>query len=335
MKRILLSAFAFMAILLIAVACSGQSSPSTLTIYSGRNERLVGPLLEQFAKATGTDIKVRYGDTAELAATILEEGNNTPADIFFAQDAGALGAIAQTGRLRALPETALKKVDERFRSPKGEWVGLSGRARVVAYNTNKLKETDLPDTIHGFTDPKWKGKIGWAPTNGSFQAFVTALRLTDGEDGAGAWLEGIQKNQPKVYANNNAILDAVGKGEIEVGFVNHYYLHTFLREQGESFPVRNYHPRAGGSGAMVNVAGIGVLNTTKNSQLAERFVEFMLAKEAQEFFAKETFEYPMASGVPALSGIQPLTSINAPKIDLSDLSDLEGTLRLLRNKNVL
>ncbi|MBI2954122.1 MAG: iron ABC transporter substrate-binding protein [Chloroflexi bacterium] len=324
-----------MGVLIAAVACTGQASQNTLTIYSGRNEGLVGSLLQQFAKETGTEIQVRYGDTAELVATILEEGDNSPADVFFAQDAGALGALSQVGRFRGLPDSIIKKVDERFRSPKGEWVGLSGRARVVAYNTNTLKESDLPDSILSFTDPKWKGKIGWAPQNGSFQAFVTALRVTDGEAGASAWLEGIKKNEPKTYANNIAIVDAVGKGEIEAGFVNHYYLYTFLRERGESFPVRNYHPRAGGSGAMVNVAGIGMLKTARNPQLAERFIGFLLANEAQQYFAKETFEYPMALGAPTLPELKPLSSINAPKIDLGNLSDLNGTLRLLHEKGAL
>ncbi|MBI2864102.1 MAG: iron ABC transporter substrate-binding protein [Chloroflexi bacterium] len=322
-------------LVLTAAACAGQPPQGTLTIYSGRNENLVGPLLQRYAKDTGVNVRVRYGDTAELAATILEEGDNSPADVFLAQDAGALGAIAQVGRFRNLPESTLRKVDERFRSPKGEWVGLSGRARVVAYNTNKLKESDLPDSIAGFIDPKWKGKIGWAPTNGSFQAFVTALRTTEGEGNASAWLEGIKKNEPKNYSNNIAIVDAIGNGEIEVGFVNHYYLYTFLRERGEKFPVRNYHPRGGGSGAMVNVAGIGVLKTTKNGPAAERFIDFLLDKEAQQYFAQETFEYPLASAVPAPQGFKPLASINAPKIDLSSLADLNGTLRLLRDRGVL
>ncbi|MBI3979070.1 MAG: iron ABC transporter substrate-binding protein [Chloroflexi bacterium] len=319
-----------------ATACGiGQTGPSTLTIYSGRNERLVGPILDRFAKETGVDIQVRYGDTAELAAAILEEGDRSPAHVFLAQDAGALGAIARVGRLRPLPDAILAKVDERFRSPKGEWVGISGRARVVAYNTSLLQPADLPDSILGFTDPKWKGKIGWAPTNGSFQAFVTALRVTEGEASAKAWMEGIQRNQPKVYPNNIAIVDAVGKGEIAVGFVNHYYLYQFLAEQGQSFPVRNYHLRAGGPGAMVNVAGVGLLKTTQNVQAAERFIDFLLGQDAQSYFARETSEYPLAAGVPTIPGLEPLGSINAPKIDLGSLADLEGTLRLLREAGVL
>lgn len=312
-----------------------QAEPGTLTVYSGRTQALVGPLLEQFAKDTGINIQVRYGDTAELAATILEEGNNSPADIFFAQDAGALGALAKAGRLQKLPDAALQKVDAKFRSPAGEWVGVSARARTVVYNTKQLKPEDLPDTVLGFTDPKWKGALGWAPTNASFQAFVTAIRVTEGEEAAKAWLEGIKKNQPRVYPNNITIVDAVGKGEIAAGFVNHYYLYNFLKEQGDDFPARNYHPRGGGPGAMVNVAGLGMLTTAKNTAAAERFIAYMLDKDAQTYFSQETSEYPLLAGVDPLPGLAPLSSINTPKVDLSNLADLQGTLKLLRDTGVL
>lgn len=205
----------------------------------------------------------------------------------------------------------------------------------MVYNTKALKPEDLPDSLRGFTDPKWKGKIGWAPTNGSFQAFVTALRLTDGEEAARKWLEGIKVNAPKLYQNNTAIVQAVGAGEIEVGFVNHYYLFRFLKEQGESFPARNYHPRAGDSGAMINVAGAGILTTAKNAKAAERFIEYLLAKDAQQYFADETFEYPLVDGIKTHSVLLPLSQIKIPQIDLGSLADLEKTLKLLRDTGVL
>ncbi|MDP2662685.1 MAG: extracellular solute-binding protein, partial [Dehalococcoidia bacterium] len=172
-----------------------------ITVYSGRTKELVGPLLDRVAKELGVEARVRYGDTAQLAAAILEEGNRTPADVFFAQDAGALGALSKAGLLAKLPVSVLDRVDNRFQSPKGDWVGVSGRARVVAYNTQSLKESDLPESIRGFTDPKWKGLIGWPPTNASFQAFVTAMRVLEGEEKAKEWLKGIQANNPKTYPN--------------------------------------------------------------------------------------------------------------------------------------
>ena len=239
----------------------GEVSGERLVVYSGRNEELVGPIIERFEEESGINVEVRYGDTAELAATILEEGQNSPADVFFSQDAGALGAVADEGILSPLPNDALNRVEERFRDPNGEWVGVSGRARVVVYNTEALSEGELPNSILDFTDPEWNGKIGWAPTNGSFQAFVTALRAIEGEDVAREWLEGIQANDPRRYENNLAILEGVASGEIDTGFVNHYYLFQLQEERGGNVPAANYYFQNGDPGSLVNVAGIVILNT--------------------------------------------------------------------------
>ncbi|PLS77459.1 MAG: iron ABC transporter substrate-binding protein [Chloroflexi bacterium] len=306
-----------------------------LTIYSGRNENLVGPLLEQYEQETGTQLNVKYGDTAELAATILEEGANSPADVFLAQDAGALGALADEDRLQALPDAILNKVDARFRSPEGEWVGVSGRARVVVYDSQTITETDLPDTIFGFTDPKWKGKLGWVPTNGSFQAFVTALRVLEGEERAREWLEGIKANEPKVYDNNTAVVQAVGAGEIQAGFVNHYYLLRQLKERGNSFGARNYYLKNGDPGALVNVAGTGILSTAKHKPAAEQFVQFLLSDVAQRYFAEQTYEYPVVPSIPLDPELPALDEIQSPQLDLSKINDLKGTLQLLQDLGIL
>ncbi len=313
----------------------GEVNEEALVIYSGRSEELVGPIIEDFEKDSGIDVEVRYGDTAELASTILEEGENSPADVFFAQDAGALGALAEEGRLGELSEDVLDKVPEQFRSKEGRWVGVSGRARVVAYNTAELEESDLPESILDFTDPKWKGKIGWAPTNGSFQAFVTALRLTNGEDAAREWLEGIQANDPKVYEGNTPIVEAVANGEIQVGFVNHYYLFRLLEENGQDFGARNYYLKNGDPGALVNVAGAGILEGTDKEDEAKELVEFLVSEEAQQYFANETFEYPLVEGVEINEQLVPLDEIETPDVDLSDLTDLQGTLELLQETGVL
>lgn len=330
---------ALLALVAVAGLACAPAAPSgngtTITIYSGRTEALVGPLLDEFAKTSGISIRVRYGDTAQMAATILEEGDNSPADVFFAQDAGALGALSQAGRLATLPDSLLNKVDSRFRSPKGEWVGVSGRARVFAYNTRELSEGALPASVWELTDPKWKGKVGWAPTNGSFQAFVTAMRVVEGDAKAREWLQAMKRNEPKVYPNNISIVDAVGRGEVALGLVNHYYLYNFLRERGQEFPVRNYHPRAGGVDAMINVAGVGVLTSSKAPDAARRFAEFLLSRAAQQYFTEQTFEYPLVDGVAPPQGAPALSSIKAPHVDLSNLADLQGTLRLLQEVGVL
>ena len=316
-----------------STAHDGHDAQS-ITVYSGRSEELVGPLLEQFTEATGIEVEARYGDTAEMANLILTEGENSPADVFFAQDAGALGAVADEGLFAELPSGSLERVDPRFQSPEAQWVGVSGRARVVAYNTENVDEADLPDSIFGFTDPEWSGRIGWAPTNGSFQAFVTALRVVEGEDRAREWLEGIQANDPKVYEGNNPALDAVAAGEVDVAFINHYYLMQRLTEDPE-IAAANHFLTGGDPGALVNVAGVGILASSERSDAAERFVEYLLSDEAQAYFAGETMEYPLVESVEPDAELPPLSEIGTPDIDLSDLSDLEGTLELLQEVGIL
>jgi iron(III) transport system substrate-binding protein len=319
----------------LLAGCNLGAPPQSITVYSGRAEELVGPLIERFETETKIDVEVRYADTAELASTILEEGANSPADVYFAQDAGALGAVAEAGLLEALPAEILNRVPAALRSPEGEWVGVSGRARVVVYDSRELTEADLPTSIHGFTDPAWSGRLGWAPTNGSFQAFVTALRVLEGEDAARAWLEGIVANQPRVYESNTNIVQAVADGEIDAGFVNHYYLLRFLAEQGESFPARNHFMPGSDPGSLVNVAGAGILASSNADASARRFVEFLLNDASQAYFAQETFEYPLVAGVAGPAGMPALAELQTPDIDLSSLADLEGTLQLLNETGVL
>ena len=324
------------AVAMLVLAACGGGEGKTLTVYSGRSKTLVQPVLDAFARETGIKVGVKYASSAGIVATILEEGKNSPADVVFLQDAGALGALSEAGVLARLPDGVLGRVDPRFRSPIGEWVGVSGRARTVVYNTEKIDpERDLPDSILGFTDPKWKGRIGWAPTNGSFQAFVTALRVQLGEEKASQWLEGIQANSPRVYPKNTPIVAAAGSGEIEVGFVNHYYVHRFLAEQGEGFGARNHYYAGGDAGALVNVAGVGVLNTAKHSDAAERFVDYMLGRDAQEYFSLETFEFPLLPSVDSPQGVPSLGTLDPPDIDLGALEDLRGTLDLLRDLGIL
>ena len=317
-----------------SAACgSGEEGAGSLTIYSGRSETLVDPIIRQFADATGVDVKVKYASTSQLAATLLEEGDNSPADLFFAQNPGGLEAVGEL--LAPLPAEVLEQVPQWARSTQGKWVGISGRARTVVYNSDLLEEEDLPDDLFGFTDPRWKGRIGWAPTNSSFQFMVSVMRTLWGEHSTRSWLEGIQANDPKVYPKNTPQVAAVAAGEIDVGLVNHYYLLRFLAEEGESFPARNYHPRSGGPGAMVLVAGAGVLKTADNPKTAEKFLNFMLSEVGQLYFTTQTFEYPLVEGVKTPSLLVPLEQLNIPDIPARDLADLAETQKLLRETGVL
>jgi iron(III) transport system substrate-binding protein len=331
-----------LAVILLLAACTPNNPPSasandpgSLVVYSGRAESLVGPVIKQFEDASGIKVEVRYGSTAEMAATLIEEGRNSPADIFFAQDPGGLGAVSAAGLLAGLPGEVLDQVDPRFRSQQGRWVGISGRARVAVYNTNTLTPEDLPQDIRGFTDPKWSGRIGWAPSNGSFQAMVTAMRQAWGEEETRQWVEGILANQPVTYENNTAIVAAVGVGEVEVGFVNHYYLYRFLQEEGESFPARNYFFSGGGPDSLVMVAGAGRLENGKNEVNAIRFLNFLLSPVAQQYFASQTYEYPLVEDIQVQRGLTPLSELNSMDISLENLADLQGTLELLSQSGAL
>ena len=309
--------------------------PGSLVVYSGRAESLVAPIIQQFSEASGVKVEVRYGNTAEIAATLLEEGENTPADVFWAQDPGGMGAVAEASMLNPLPQELLDKVPANFRSPEGVWVGISGRARVVVYNTDAFAPEDLPADIWDFTDPMWQGKIGWAPTNGSFQVMVTGMRQSWGEDKTRQWLEGILANQPIAYENNTAVVAAVGAGEIEVGFVNHYYLYRFLQEEGEGFKARNYFQPGQGPGSLVMVAGAGVLKHSDNQENALKFLQFLLSTVSQQYFATQTWEYPLIEGVVTPNGLTPLADLHGIEMDLADLADLQGTVTLLTEVGAL
>ena len=307
--------------------------PGELIIYSGRSESLVDPIIQQFKGTTGIDVKVKYAGTGALAATLLEEGANSPADVFYAQDPGGLAAVSEM--MTELPADIIEMTPEWARSAEGHWVGITGRARVVVYGTDKLTEADLPDDLWGFTEPEWKGRVGWAPTNGSFQAMVTALRAGWGEERTEEWLRAMIDNDVKIYPKNTPQVAAAAAGEIDVGLVNHYYLYRFIAEEGEDFAARNAHLRGAGPGSIVLVSGAGILETADNPENAEAFIRFLLSSVGQQYFAGQTFEYPMVEGVRPSVLLTPLADIEQPDITLADLSDLAGTQALLQKTGAL
>jgi iron(III) transport system substrate-binding protein len=323
-------------LLLMALALAGcggddEGASDTLTVYSGREEELVAPLFERFEEETGISVDVRYGDSAELAATIAEEGDNSPADVFFAQDPGSLGAV--DAQLAELPDDVLERVDETFRDTDGRWVGTSGRARVLVYNTGNLDEAEVPDSVFDLTDPKWKGKIGLPPTNASFQAFVTAMRLDVGDERTKQWLEELKANEPKFYEKNTPTVEAVASGEIALGLVNHYYLYLVKEEQPDA-PIENKYLPGEDPGALVSVAGAGILDGAEHLDAAEQFVEFLLADEQQRFYTEEAeeAEIPLVEGIEPREGVPTLDELSGrgPDVDLSAFGEqLKRTLELL------
>jgi iron(III) transport system substrate-binding protein len=329
----------------VTLAQSPGASPAAtpvpqgaITVYSGRTESLVGPIVARFTEVTGIPTIVDYGNTTAKAAQILEEGAASPADVFFSQDAGALEELASAGLLAPLAQETLRLVPEAYRAADGTWVGTSGRARVAAYSTERLTADQLPGSILDFTDPVWKGRLGWAPTNASLLSHVTAMRAALGEDATRAWLEGIKANDPVTYEGNAQAVEAIANGEIDVALVNHYYRWNLARpieEAGGTFPVANHYFDAGDIGALVNVAGLGVLASSDQPTQAAAFVGFLLSGEAQAYFAESTSEYPLVADVPTMEGLVPLAELGEPPVGLGQLEDLAGTLALMRDLGLI
>ena len=306
------------------------TSDNAFTLYSGRDEALIQPLIDQFEEQSGISVEVRYGNTAELGALLLEEGDATPAQVFLAQDAGALGALANADLFATLPAETTDAVPAGFTSTDDTWVGVTGRARVIAYDSEAMSAADVPTSVDAFTDPAWAGKFGIAPTNASFQAFVTAYRVLNGEEAADDWVKAVAANDPVIFDNNRAILAAVNDGVIEAGLINHYYWFAQAAETGEAnMRAQLSYPEAGDAGSIVNVTGAGLLSGAAEDADALEFIDYLVGAEAQQYFVDETFEYPLIAGIDAPAGLPELDSLVNPDLDLADLDTLEDTQTLL------
>jgi iron(III) transport system substrate-binding protein len=307
-----------------------------LTLYSGRGEALVGELIE-FIEDLYPDFTVRprYNAAADLVNQIQTEGSNSPADVFFSVNAGALGALKDAGRTVALPSEVVDPVREEFRDPDRMWVGTSGRARTIPFNTDTYSDSDIPDDVFAFPDTEaFADSVGWAPTYSSFQAFVTAMRVLNSDEEARAWLEGMQELGVEEYSDEFLVSQAVADGEIDLGFANHYYIQRVLAGRPNA-PISTAFTE-GDAGAVFNVAGALVLDTASDETLASNFVRHLLSAEAQDYFARTTFEYPLVPGVEPIGRLPSIDELNPPQgLDLTQLSDLEGTVRLMRDVGVL
>ncbi|MDO5633762.1 MAG: iron ABC transporter substrate-binding protein [Micrococcus sp.] len=326
-----------------ATATSGSDAPATqdsdnkVVLYSGRDENLVQPILDDFTAETGIEVEVRYDKTAAMAAQLIEEGDASPADVFLAQDAGALGAVAKEGVLIPLDQDQLDPVDAAFRDNDGRWVGLTGRVRVLAYNEDAVSDADLPATVDELTEEQWKGRVGIAPTNASFQTFVTALRLVRGDEAAKTWLTEMAANDPQIREKNGEIMRDVNAGTLDAGLINHYYLYELAAEQGvpaEELAGKLHFFPDGDLGSLVNVSGIGLVGEQPDGDGAA-LIEYLLSAQAQTTFAEQTYEYPLVDGVDAPEGLPTLDELDTPDVNLNDLDDLQTTVTMIQESGLL
>ena len=307
----------------------------SLRVYSGRGEGLVGDLIAYLdERYDDFDPQVTYDTASALAQRIDTEAGNTPADVFYSVNAGALGFLAENDRTEALAEGTTSLVGAEFRDSDGQWVGTSGRARTVPYNTETLSAADVPEDVMAFPDlTEYEGEIGWAPTYSSFQGFVTAMIELEGEEATREWLNGMQDLNVQQYSEEVAIAQAVADGDLALGFTNHYYIQRVLAGRPDA-PLGTAFT-AGDAGSVFNVAGAARVAASDRSEQADLFARHLLSSEAQEYFAVRTFEYPLVSGVDPVGRLPAIDELNVPDIDLAVLSDLDETVRLLRDENVL
>lgn len=311
-------------------------SATTLTLYSGRGESMVEPIIKEFEKETGIEVKVRYGATAQLAVLLQEEGKRSPADVFWGQDAGAMGAVSQANLLAKLPNDIYENLPSIYKSVTGNWIATSGRARLFVYSADRAPKAEHPASVFDVTDEHFKGRVGWAPTNGSFQSFITAMRVEHGDERTLEWLNAMKANGAKTYRNNSTQLEGIADGEIDYGLVNNYYLPRFTKVDAK-FPVKQDFFKNGDIGNLMNVAGAGVLKTSNNQKNAVALLRFLTSKPAQVYFTQEVNEYPVIPGVKHTThGATYEKALEAsPSLDLDQLNDLEGTLTLLRRAGLI
>jgi len=312
-------------------AATAPTQTTSLTIYSGRDAALVKPIMDRFTRETGIALDIRYASSTALATALVEEARNSPADVYWSQEPGTLGLVAARGLLARLPQKTVGRVPSRFTTRSRRWVGTSARSRVLVYNTQAVPRQQLPASVWGLTNARWKGKIGVAPTNASFQAFLGATINLFGENRVREWLRGLQANDVRFYANNTSVVQAVGRGDIEAGLVNHYYLYNVLADTPD-LPIANHWFRAGDPGNLVLAAGVGIVASSTKNATAQRFVDFLHSRWAQRFIARGpgAAEYPVIKGVARRPGLPALTKIKGPQYNLGRLStDLAPAVRLL------
>lgn len=318
------------------VAAPEPVADDYVILYSGRNESLVQPLIDTFTEQTGITVDIRYAGSSELAAQLLEEGSDSPAAVFLSQDAGALGALSLEGLFAELPADITDRVNPAFTSYDDTWVGITGRARVIVYDSETLSVDELPTTADDIVAPQWSGKVGVAPGNASFQSFVTAYRVLEGESAADQWVSGLNINDPQIFESNGAILEAVNEGALPMGLINHYYWDRLAFERGaENLRAKLHFTEAGDPASIVNVTGMGLLQAQSFDLDALELIRFFVSDQGQQYFVEQTFEYPLVPGIDAPEGLPALEDLAVADFDLSDLATLGETQELLRKYGLI
>jgi iron(III) transport system substrate-binding protein len=312
-----------------------ENSGEEVTIYSGRTENLIEPVLEAFACATGVSVQVRWGSSTQLALLIDEEGNRSPADVFLSRSPGPVGFLESKDLLGTIDDSVLNLVSEENRSSEGSWVGFSGRKRVLVHNVDLVLDAELPRSVFDLTEEKWRGKVAIPGTNGSFVDWFTVFRDQYGTDIAAKWLNDMVDNDARYYPNNRSIVEAVGRGEIEVGLVNHYYNYQEVAAAGDKHRARNHDLDDTDIGSLLIITAASVLDSAKNPEKANELLSYLLTDSVQRYFTNRTFEYPLAAGVQPNALLPKLSALEIGSVDFDALGGgFEETAKIIEASGI-
>jgi iron(III) transport system substrate-binding protein len=304
-------------------ACGGTShSGKAITLYNGQHEQTTAALVAAFEQQTGIKVDVRSGDEAELGNQILQEGANSPADVFYTENTPVLENLREKGLLVPVSPSTLAAVPGRDDSAQGDWVGISARVSVLVYNTSQITPSELPDSILALAKPQWKGKLGFAPSETDFQPLIAAIVKLDGASTAERWLRGLQTNG-KVYPDNETVVSQVNNGESAIGPINHYYWYRLRAEvgKGEMHSALHYYA-PGDPGNLEDVSGAAVLKSSSHQADAQAFLAFLVSHAGQETIAhSHSYEYPLRPGVSPAPGLRPFADLHPVSLTPAELGD--------------
>lgn len=305
-------------------AAVATDSDQVVTIYSSRNEQLIKPLLDKYTEATGVKIELVTDKTGPLMARLEAEGQNTPADMLLTVDAGNLWQAAQQGLLQPVASTVLESnVPAKYRDPKGQWTGLSLRARTIFYDPNKVDANQL-STYADLADPKWKGKLCLRTSNAVYNQSLVASMIENlgaekTEEIIRGWVDNLATD---VFSNDTSMLEAIAAGQCEVGIANSYYYGRVLDEKPD-FPVQIFWANQGTTGTHVNISGAGVVANSDNPDGALKLMEWLSSDEAQGIYASADKEYPVKEGIDESEMLRSWGTFTQDNINVQKFGELQ------------
>ncbi len=321
---------------LLLSACGSSHGGTAITLYNGQHEQTTAALVAAFEKQTGISVNVRSGDEATLGNQILQEGANSPADVFYTENTPVLEALREKGLLAPVSPSTLAAVPGRYDSAQGDWVGVSARVSVLVYNTSQIAPSQLPGSILELAEPRWKGKVGFAPSETDFQPLITAIVKLDGLATAESWLQGLHANS-RIYPDNETVVAQVNNGESAVGLINHYYWYRLRAEigQGAMHSALHYYD-PGDPGNLVDVSGAAVLKSSSHQAAAQAFLAFLVSRAGQETIAhSHSYEYPLRPGVSPAPGLRPFAQLEPAPLTPAELGDGSQALALEQKLGLL